>query len=564
MKYNVLYKTLEFLRIHARQAKLPEIIACSSICDYLKNNELLKERLSTSLKEDLSHLIENNHSFAQLKEHLADMESILFIPETDLFYKKLKEEAFIAKDLETEDQDILEIANNKLISRIEGFEFLSKKAFTPTVTSWLTEGKKDLNVYCPFNNLLDLEKELSSENKVLVATNNSYTLLAKKIYLSSKGLDSVSLLTLSPKHLEEVQNKFDVAFSFPPLAMRLEKTPDTLEMKLIEELLEKVSGRFCVVTIVGLSNTSSPRYIDFREKILKTCKLQSVVELPGGFVPFSGVCCLAWFFDCGKENKDIISFIDLSRAECKDQKNSGRTQFEFNDYAIKNLINGLNHKDDDLVKNVSLNEIKDNGYILTPSRYVLSKKAQEARSKVLQGDTKLSKVVEILRTQVIRTLDEGNTYYEVSASDINPMGVVENPSKTILQTEDNVATKNLLKKDDIIFAIKGSVGKVGLITEDHDNWLLNQSFVILRVKNKNWPVEFVFRQLKSNNMKVYLQGQTIGSVIPSLAVSDLKEIPLVSPTKENIEEQKEKHVRQLELTKMLHKITAELDELNVF
>lgn len=564
MKYNVLSKALDNLRNHGKHTKIPEIIVCASICDYLKANNLLKERLSTNLSDDFVYLIDNHKSFSQLKDHLTDIEIRFFDQNTELFYKELKEESFVGKDLDAEDQDILEIVSNKLISKTESFDFFSKKSFAPAITSWLTEGKTGLKAYSPFNNLFDIDSELSADNSLLIATTDHYSLLAKMIYLCCKGRNSISLLSLTPMDLKTPTNRFDIAFSFPPIAIRLERHSDFFEIKLIEDLLERVSERFCVITIVGMSNSSSRGLNEFREKIINTGKLQSVVELPGGFVPFSGLSCLAWCFDCNKNNNGNVTFIDLSRNECKDKKNSGRTLFEFNDYAIKNLTNGLNHKEDELVKNVSLNEIKANGNILTPSRYVLSKEEQEAKNKILQGDTKLSDVVEILRTQIIRPLDDGNTYYEVSASDINQMGVIENPSRIILQTEDNVSQRNLLKKDDIIFALKGSIGKVGLVTEEQDNWLLNQSFVILRVKNKNWPVEFVFRQLKSNNMKIYLQSQAIGSVIPSLSVADLKDIPLVSPTKELIDEQKRKHERQVELTKQLHEITAELEELNCF
>ncbi len=57
---------------------------------------------------------------------------------------------------------------------------------------------------------------------------------------------------------------------------------------------------------------------------------------------------------------------------------------------------------------------------------------------------------------------------------------------------------------------------------------------------------------------------TIGSVIPSLAMSDLKNIPLVSPDNEKIETQRIKHERQLEITKQLKKLQTELEQLNDF
>ncbi len=564
MKYNVLNKALNKAKISGDNTNLADIMACSSLCDFIKNEELLKNRLSDSLKEDLIFLVKNYEQFSDLRDDVQEIVETYDPRNTDLFYRHLKEEAFISKDDDSEDVDILEIVSSRMLSSKDSYDFFSKKKISAVISSWLTEDKSGLTCFCPFNSMLDIEDELSLRDSINITGFIPNNVIAKRIYLCCKGNKVGSCLLLSPERINEVAGSYDVGFSFPPLLMRLKGTADTLEIKLIEDMLKRISGKFCVITFSGLTNSGAKGYPDFRKKLLNSGKLFAVAELPGGFVPYSGVTCTALFFDCNQKENSHISFVDISRSECKDTKNSGRTQFEFNDYAVESLKKCLSNGKSELIEKISIDDISKNDFILTPSRYVLPKEVREARNKILEGDTKLSDVVEFYRTLTTKSEDQGEPYFEVSASDINQMGVIETPSKQILQTEDNVAKRNLLKKGDIIFAIKGSVGKVGLVAEEHSNWLLNQSFVILRVKNKNWPVEYVFRQLKSSAMKYYIQSMTIGSVIPSLAMSDLKNIPLVSPEKEKVEDQRIKHERQLEITLQLKQLQTELEQLNDF
>lgn len=564
MKYNVLYKALEKTRVIGNSSNFSDIMVCSSLCDYLEKENLLKNRLSESLNDDLTFLVDKYDLFSNLKDDLKNIDKLFASRNIDVFYKNLKEEVFIGRDDNSENADILEIISSNLTIRQRYYEFLSKKRFSSVISSWLTEDKTGLSCYCPFNSMLDIEKELSVNNKLCLAGSAPNVIFAKKVYLCCLGNKTDSSLLIAPEQINTVDGSFDIGFSFPPLAMRLGSSGDTFEMKLMEDMLERISGRFCVISFSGLSNSSSRRTIDFRKKIIKSGRLLAIAELPSGFIPTTGVSCTAWFFDCEQKEQKQVSFVDISRPECKDTKNSGRFLFEFNEYAIDSLKQCLSGGDSELIEKISTNEISKDGFILTPSRYVLPKEVKEAKKKILEGDTKLCDIAEFFRTLPTKPEERGEPYFEVSASDINSMGVIETPSKQILKTEENVAKRNLLEKGDIIFAIKGSVGKVGLVAEEHSNWLLNQSFVIIRVKNQNWPVEYVFRQLKSSAMKYYIQSMTIGSVIPSLAMSDLKNIMIVSPDRGHVDDQIKKHERQIELTQKIKELQQELNELNNF
>jgi hypothetical protein len=65
-------------------------------------------------------------------------------------------------------------------------------------------------------------------------------------------------------------------------------------------------------------------------------------------------------------------------------------------------------------------------------------------------------------------------------------------------------------------------------------------------------------------MRLYVQSKTIGSIIPSLTIAELKDLPLIAPTGELIEEQKRKHERQMEIAATIAELQKELGELNNF
>ncbi len=65
-------------------------------------------------------------------------------------------------------------------------------------------------------------------------------------------------------------------------------------------------------------------------------------------------------------------------------------------------------------------------------------------------------------------------------------------------------------------------------------------------------------------MKNYIQSKTTGSVIPSLTMAELRELPLIAPTPHLVEKQKFRHERQIKLVKQIRELQKELAEFNDF
>lgn len=559
MKKSVLFSTIASLKYRVLTDPF-SLIVLASLCDFLTNKQLIAERLTKSFIDDVNFCIENYAEFKPIKKSSQDF-VLRFAEDKDDFYKELKHQSYVQNDINEPDLSILDLLDTKIFNNhVELFN--AEKALSSAISDWLVNNKTKKRIYCPFNWLINVEILLTNNN-VIVSPNVITSLVyAKTVYFICNGLKVPEQPFTNPETFGGLTETYDAGFSFPPQAWRI-KNESCGENLIMQDMLNNVKGRFCLIFTLGFTFQNGSSEL-LRKQIIDEKRLKAIAELPSGFLPNSNRTCVAMFFDKTDKNQKSVAVMSLSDESCKDVENSNRNKTTLNDYAISILNDGLIGKESSLCRMVTLEEIERNDYCLSPSRYILSDEGKAAQELILKGDTKLSDIAVFYRVQAIRPENRGNTYYEVNASSINDMGFIEDPEKQICLTDENAISKNSLRKNDIVFAIKGSVGKVGFVPKDHYNWLINQSFVIIRVTNPKWPAEYVFRQLKSTAMKLYIQSKTIGSVIPSLTIGELKNLPLVSPSEERVKEQLVKHERQLEIIKNINKLKKELNDLNNF
>ena len=553
MKNSVLSQAMNSLRTNG-MTDVYSIIALASLCDFAFKHRMIAQLMPNSFSEDLKYFYENFEEFKVLKDSLQDFE-IFSSNENDLFYRELKKQSLKNEDDPRENMSVIELLNSKSYREQDNY-LLAENVLSPVIADWISGGKTGLKIYCPFNSMLNVESSLPRDNQIISPCTSEKLKLARTLHLICNGMKVPELPVMQFEEIKGNQESFDAGFTFPPLDKDMQE-------QIIENLVYSITGRFCVIVSLGftfrLGNTAK-----IRNEVLDTRRLQAVAELPTGFLPNSGISCAALFFAPKTDFQDSVMFINLSGGEFRDRERSSRMFTVLNNPAVEILKSGLAGTEYELCKKVSYSEIESGGNVITPSRYVLSAEVQSSQEQILKGSTRLSEIVDFVRVQVGRKENEGELYYEVTAGDINPAGLVEQPERAIHLSKDNPALKSQLRQNDLIFAIKGSVGKVGLITGTPCNWVVNQSFVILRLKNKDWPVEFVFRQLKSNAMKNYIQSKTTGSVIPSLTMAELRELPLIAPTPHLIEKQKFRHERQIKLVKQIRELQKELAEFNDF
>lgn len=559
MKQIVLLNSLETLN-YSSFTNPNTVIVLASLCDYLNKKNLLAERLTKSFSEDLNYCISHYSEFKVLNGSIKEFD-IYSSNDNDKLYREFKHQTYIQSETNEEEMTILELLDNSIFER-RIYEQNAEKVLSTSIAKWLVNDSSNNKIYCPFNNLIYVELALTNDNELISPNISTEHINARTMYYICNGLKVPKHPVISFEQFGSLQEPFDLGFSFPPLAIRV-KSENFGEYRIIKDMLNNVKGRFCIILALGFTFQSGPTE-KLRKQILNEKRLKAVVELPSGLFASTSISTVALFFDKADENQDSINLISLTDDKCKNKATNGRNRIVLNDFAMDILNKGLNGEDTIFSKKVSLEEIANLKFILSPDRYILSPEEIVAQEQILKGDTKLSEIAEFLRVQAIKPDSSGETFYEVNAASINCMGFIDTIEKQFLLNKDNPATKNPLQKNDIIFAIKGSVGKVGFVATNPQNWLINQSFVIIRITDPKWPAEFVFRQLKSSTMKLFIQSKTIGAVIPTLNMSELKDIPLISPTEELVNAQKEKHERQIELTKKIAMLQEELLELNNF
>lgn len=158
---------------------------------------------------------------------------------------------------------------------------------------------------------------------------------------------------------------------------------------------------------------------------------------------------------------------------------------------------------------------------------------------------------------------------EVAIGDIDEFGFVRAPEKTILVSRNGEkrATQASLNDGDIVLAIKGSVGKVGLIRKPKDEkWVANQSLLIIRSRpsySQDYPNYYLFRFLSSDFVRKYFDSRAIGAYIPSISMTDVRRLDVPLVPEAFLAEQKNKLAESEEALATINKLKEKIIKLKL-
>lgn len=534
-----------------------ELILLSEVL--LKRNEL-HDRLTSTFAEDLKIVLPEN--LQSLATWYANQDSPLYTK----IYTEFKQ--YLVKNSNTTSKDPEEIFT--ILAKLwtnEGYLF-RENSVMKVVMDWVTEGFNDkFSLYFPFNNMVTAEEECDF-SKVCIT--------APYVYIPSLVIKLLShLVKCWEIHYEapissfdilyhDDSTKFDAGFSCPPFMVKFKVNDETkfVETACIDNMLKKVKGRFATIIVSGHVFSGNPVSQGKLEKYVKSGRLKAVVELPSGFLRGTNVFTVILFFDDETSKHNSVTMLSLANGICYETKRTGRQKTFINHYGCDELKKVLKDIPSTLAVKVTVNELVQNSYNLCPARYCTIKRAFDGLSKFGERNIRLADVATLYRAQMVKKEDTGKTYFEIGAADINESGFVIDPRKEIFLSEDRSNLKNLVHKGDILIAIKGSVGKVGFINEEQKNWVAGQSFIIIRVKDKNWPPEFLFWQLKSKTVIEYFKGIASGSVLPLLKIDDIRNLMLLPPSSELLKKVKNIQKEKTDLLVKIKELSSKLKVLN--
>ena len=530
----------------------------------LQKEGKLKERADTSPIEDLKFVFDN------FKLPFVDASRLPWtLPTQDAenMYKNFK-----AKLIESEKDNSsyttdTEILLNYVFNRYREqilFYYFNEQVATKTLVKWIEEKTKVGVCYCPFNSILNAEDALIGENITVdapIGLDPSEYQTKNLIHILMDNDKKISTtINRYEDPLYDKQKKYELGFSCLPFIKKTEFSNRSLDQEYVEDMYEKVKGRFIVIVSLNFGIGGLQQDKKLREKVLSTGRLKAVLSLPTGFLAGTSVYTIALVFDEDGIKHNKISFLDLKEKEYIEEGRAGRKFTPLNQHAQSEIEKVLNDDPETSAIKVSLSDVASQDYNLDIGRY----KAAIASAKVLEGisTVTLEDVAEIYRAQSSQSDGCGDSYYEISVSDINSYGIVETPKKEVSLLPSNKALRNIVRKGDIILAIKGSTGKVGLVEETQDNWLAGQSFVIIRLKNSMWTPEFLFRQLNSKRVRAQLEMLSTGGVVKLLKISDVKSIKLIPPTAESLIKVEKAKERRNEIISKIKELQTELESLD--
>jgi type I restriction enzyme, S subunit len=108
----------------------------------------------------------------------------------------------------------------------------------------------------------------------------------------------------------------------------------------------------------------------------------------------------------------------------------------------------------------------------------------------------------------------------------------------ITAEKDGQLRKGKLKRDDVVLTTRGTIGNVGLYSEDvpFDNIRINSGMLIFRPKTRALLPSFLFELLRSEIVKDQIRKQTTGAAQPQLPIKTL--VNFTIPVPKNIEDQR--------------------------
>lgn len=334
---------------------------------------------------------------------------------------------------------------------------------------------------------------------------------------------------------------------------------------LIQHLCQQVQD-FAIVA-VPMSNlfSSVKSEVEMRKWLVEQAHIKAIISFPNNFVKTASVAFSLIIFDFREKQREI-NFISL--------KDSAFIEKQLRENKLINidlLVEIINGKPDAISRKINIEDLATEGYMLDPERYVVDSQTAAALDILNQYETcALGNLVEILRPITSLPKEEGDhAIFEVQGGDIPEYGYIDNIGKEY-QLEENCKhqlEKYYLQENDILMTIRGTTGKVGIISKSlleqcGGRIIAGKTCVVLRLQ-KNVEIQplALLMQLRSEFSQARLQRLSSGAVIAGLSVKDLKEFPIVLFSFAKQQELAEKFNQQDKIKQMIRQQEQELKAL---
>lgn len=421
----------------------------------------------------------------------------------------------------------------------------------PSLLAALADAQPGELVYLPWDETGQLGAVFAAGGADVVAEMPSQPVIATLISMLHRKpwrIEQVNPITDRGTR-ERPDPPYDIAAAIPPLGQRIDmqwldravpgRFPERTSsgtVLAVRQLLAVTRARIVIAVPNGLLFSSGAEN-SLREDLLRRGLLRAVVALPGGLLSGTSLALTVMVID-QSGGIDAVRFVNADTQRFK--KVVSRTRSALTDpRGLASLC--LSETEDPDVVSVSVQDLLKNGAQLQVNRYVLPQAIARAQAILATVKTvKLEELVEFLRAPPITGEaeaeigdDMSTVVREVGATDLPKFGYVTAPGRRVL-VGPSAVDDQALRRGDIVLVVKGSVGKVGIVSahvdaDDADLWIASQSAIVLRVRDPSrMDPRALFMQLRSPLGQQLLKGIVSGATIPLIQLKELRKLPVIA------------------------------------
>ena len=346
----------------------------------------------------------------------------------------------------------------------------------------------------------------------------------------------------APRVIENGKLKqFSSAVAVPPMGVRYER--DIADNDLFDRFTEKTSsgnvlqlqhllaqtlGRIVVVVPNSvLFSVGAERSL--RQDLVERSAIETVIALPTGLFNGTNISAAILVLNTVQPANQVrfINAADTHFHTLGPQKRTELTQ-------LGHLLKLVRREEESSAAiDISAENIRDNDFNLEVARYVLNDVAKKLDQALEQLPlNKLGEHFEIIRARQHSTSTSGAVVREALASDIPPYGVTISATKEALFDLDSPRAQTyFLQPDDILIAVKGTIGKVGIVPNPpaagEGGWVAGQSFAVIRsTQPARYMPQALLVYLRSEMGQTLLNRLAVGASQPTIQLSALKDLPV--------------------------------------
>lgn len=318
----------------------------------------------------------------------------------------------------------------------------------------------------------------------------------------------------------------------------------TAEVLAIEDALENKARRQAVLVAPGTLFRNVGVEKTARGDLLFSGRLRSVLRIPSGMA-FEGTSITSNLLILDEQHGGTASlspvrFVDLQDPHFSNARERGRYEVRPEASWVE-AVDAATVAGEAWARDVSISEIEERGGVLTPDRFFAADTEDEV-SKLCAGmeTFALSDLAEIIRPAPLLKDEDGEfVAREAAAAEIDESGFVVQPSRASKLGQGGLskAVDQRLAPGDVVLAVKGTIGAVGLVPEDApaaasgEIWVPGQSLVALRLRKgvQLKPVT-LFEFLSSDVMRDYIKSLATGTAVQTLSIKDVKALKIPVPS----------------------------------